>query len=51
MDKERNNKPSGMFGQKTYHEVQEELKEKSRFKGIKNHGFISVIVKSGDDLR
>jgi len=44
-------KPCGLFGQKSYQEIKEELLEKSRFKDVRNHGFISVIVKSGDDLR
>jgi hypothetical protein len=44
-------KACGMFGQKTYQEVLEDLQSKSRFKTVKNRGFISVIVKSGDDLR
>ena len=44
-------KPCGMFGEKTYPEVCQELKAKSRFKTMPGQGFISVIVKSGDDLR
>lgn len=44
-------KVCGMFGQKSYLEVIEDLQNKSKFKNIKNRGFISVIVKSGDDLR
>lgn len=45
-------KPCGLFGEKNFNEVCDELRTKSKFKGtVKSHGFISVIVKSGDDLR
>lgn len=44
-------KPCGMFGQKTYQEVLDELAQKSKYTKHGNTGFISVIIKSGDDLR
>lgn len=44
-------KPCGMFGEKTYRQVCEDLRAKSPFKQTPGHGFISLIVKSGDDLR
>lgn len=44
-------KPCGMFHGKGYQEVYEELKEESEYKELKNYGLVSLIVKSGDDLR
>lgn len=44
-------KPCGMFGEKTYSQVCEELRQKSCYKGVPGQGYISLIVKSGDDLR
>jgi hypothetical protein len=40
-----------MFGDKTYNQVCEEMRQKSIYKGVPGQGYISVIVKSGDDLR
>jgi hypothetical protein len=44
-------KPCGMFHGKGFQEVAAEIKEDSEFKDLKNYGLISLIVKSGDDLR
>ena len=43
-------KNTGLLG-KSLPEVTHELKEKSSFKKVENYGLISIIVKSGDDLR
>lgn len=49
---EETSKPVGLFGKKNYEEIQQELRHKSKFsRQVPHHGFISVIVKSGDDLR
>ena len=44
-------KPCGMFGEKTFRQVCDDLRAKSPYKQTQGHGFISLIVKSGDDLR
>ena len=40
-----------MFGDKTYFQVCEEMRLKSVYKNVPGQGYISLIVKSGDDLR
>ena len=44
-------KPCGMFGDKTYFQVCEEMRLKSVYRNVPGQGYISLIVKSGDDLR
>ena len=41
----------GLFGSKIYSEVCDEIKKKSNNGYELNYGLISLIVKSGDDLR
>ena len=43
-------KNTGLLG-KDFAEVTKEIKEKSTYKDVDNYGLISIIVKSGDDLR
>ena len=40
-----------MFGDKTYPQICEILRAKSQYKQVPGLSFMSVIVKSGDDLR
>lgn len=44
-------KPCGLFGAKSFAEVEAEIFQKSEFKEAKGYGLLSLIVKCGDDLR
>lgn len=44
------NKPSSLFGTKSFNQVARETQKKSEFGKVPNYGLISVIVKSPDNL-
>lgn len=51
LDDSHSIKPCGMFGEKSYGDICDDLRANSSFKAMPGLGYISLIVKSGDDLR